>query len=391
MHIERIYYWVGHTVQQPFNTGIQRVTRCLAAALQTLGVDVVPVKWDAAAGAMAPIGRPEADHLAKWGGPTIAPPTTLPENLRGEWLLIPEINPLLDAVGTGKALGMYTATTFIDMIPLKTPEFYDAGTLKWLKEYWATLAAADVVLPISETVKFDLIEWLVRERLRVPFTQSCLLSGELPSIARVTTRKEPRSLDEPFRLLATGSWEPRKNYPRIIRALETARKATGKNIHLTIVGRWMDLEFPALQTEIRGLVTKLGGDIVEIHNYLSDTEMTGLFEMADATIYGSWVEGFGLPVIESLWRGLPCICHNGSALAEIAPGGGTLMVNMEDEDQIAAGIAQLAKDAVLFERLSGEAVTRPLRTWDDYGRDVLASLERGEFMSALIDYDPFAA
>jgi glycosyltransferase involved in cell wall biosynthesis len=389
--MQRVYYWVGLTVQQPFNTGVQRVTRCLAVALKKEGIDVIPVKWDDAAGKVVPISQPEADHLAKWGGPRITPPAALPENLSGEWLLIPEITPMLNAVGKGKAAGMRVAIIFYDMIPLKTPEFYDAGTFKWLDEYWITFAAADLALPISKTVRYDLVEWLLERRARIPLTQPCLLSGELPNIARITLRAQVPSSGRPFRLLATGSWEPRKNYPRIIRALETARKTTAQDIRLTIVGRSMDAEFPALQTEIRSLAAQLGIDTLELHDYMSDSDMNHLFDTAQATIFGSWVEGFGLPVLESLWRGLPCICHNGSALAEIAPGGGTLMVDMEDEDAIADGIVQLASNHILFEKLSAEALIRPLRTWSDYGKDVLAAIQHAHLRSILREYDPLGA
>ena len=389
--MNRIYYWVGLTVGQPFNTGIQRVTRCLAMALKKEGIDVIPVKRDDVTGKMIPISQSEADQLAKWGGPKIIPPSALPQNLNGEWLLIPEITPVLNAVAIGRSLGMRVAQLFYDMIPLKTPEFYDSGTLKWLDEYWATFASADVALPISKTVKYDLVEWLVARQARVPFAQPCLLSGELPDIARVTSRSQIRSSDEPFRLLATGSREPRKNYPRIIRALETARKTTGHDIRLTIVGRSQDIEFPTLQSEIRGLASQLGGNAVELHDYMGDLDMSRLFETAQATIYGSWIEGFGLPVLESLWRGLPCICHNGSALAEIAPGGGTLMVDMENDSEIVDAIVQISSNKALFNRLSSEALVRPLRTWADYSKDVLHAIQRAELMSELLDYDTSAA
>jgi glycosyltransferase involved in cell wall biosynthesis len=339
---------------------------------------------------MVPITRSEADHLAKWGGPELTPLTQLPKDLSLSWLLIPEITPMVNAVGIGKALGMHVATMFYDMIPLKTPEFYDAGTFEWLDVYWRSLASADVTLPISVTVKFDLIEWFLQDQCRVPFTEPCLLSGEIPGVARVTTR-HINSSNGAFRLLATGSWEPRKNYPRIIRALAAARKATGKDIRLTIVGRQMHAEYPVLQQEMLNLALQLGGSTVELHDYMSDSEMAHLFRTAQATIFGSWVEGFGLPVLESLWRGLPCICHDGSALAEIAPGGGTIMVDMQNEKKIAEGIAQLAGDCATFDKLSAEAVVRPLRSWDDYATDVLAAIDRAGIMSPLLDYDPFAA
>ena len=104
--------------------------------------------------------------------------------------------------------------------------------------------------------------------------------------------------------------------------------------------------------------------------------LLALFDRSDATVFCSWEEGFGLPVLESLWRGLPCLCHDGSAMAEVAPGGGVLAIDMLDEAAIARGIARLASEAGLMERLRREAVARPIRTWEEYGRDILSAMAR---------------
>ena len=71
--VRRVFYWVGLTVTQPFNTGVQRVTRRLAAALERRGVEVVPVKWDAAARRIAPISDADAQALARFDGPPVRP------------------------------------------------------------------------------------------------------------------------------------------------------------------------------------------------------------------------------------------------------------------------------------------------------------------------------
>jgi glycosyltransferase involved in cell wall biosynthesis len=393
MSIKRVYYWVGLTATQPFNTGVQRLTRCLAVELQKRGIEVIPVKWDEVAGQMGPITQSEADHLAKWGGPKLVPPSALTGDFASEWLILPEITfpvvpPGSNVALHGKSLGMKVAAVFYDLIPLKTPEYYDDATLRLLGEYWDTFADADIAIPISETVRFELIEWLLAKGSRVPFVVSALLSGEIPGVARTT---EPAKPGAPFRLVAVGTWEPRKNYPRIIRAIQKARKVTGRDIRLTIIGRHTQGQFLDLYNEVVSLAAQCGPGVIDLNAYLSDDEMAHLYKDAQATIFGSWIEGFGLPVLESLWRGLPCICHEGSALAEVAPGGGTIMVDMEREDKITEGIARLASDAGLFERLSNEAVTRPLRRWADYATDVLAVIDRAELMLPLLAYDPLAA
>lgn len=383
MSIKRVYYWVGLTVTQPFNTGVQRVTRCLAVELQKRGIEVIPVK--SVERQMVPITQDEADHLAKWGGPSLKPPSQSDiDSAQGHWLIVPEITPGVDGVGIGKAMGMKVAAIFYDLIPLKTPEYYTPGTIDWLNEYWGRLAPADVILPISETVRFDLIEWFLKEELRVGFISSVLLAGEIPGVPRSTV---PAAYGNPFNLVAIGTWEPRKNYPRILHALKTARELSGINIRLTIVGRKASTEYGELQNDMERLASEMS-DTVVLKDYVSDEELEALFDNAQATIFGSWVEGFGLPVLESLWRGLPCICHNGSALAEIAPGGGAIMVDMENSHSIAEAISKIATDQSFFRATSRQAVTRPIRTWEEYGGKFLAVLENADFMNMVIRYDP---
>jgi glycosyltransferase involved in cell wall biosynthesis len=368
----RVYYWVGLTVQQPFNTGVQRVTRRLAAALQTLGVQLVPVKWDALTAKLAPISEEEAVHLARWSGPR-SQPTSLPDDLRGEWLVIPEITvpvmpPGSNPARLGHELGMRVAALFYDLIPAKMPEHYPRVALEALDEYWRGFADVDLAIPISWSVTSDLLRWLADEGFRTPRVIPCVLagdSGEFPRI-RIPPQQER---DEPLKLLAVGTWEPRKNYPRALRALKAAQERARRPIQLTIVGR--QAGFDALDEEIEMLAAVAG---VELLGSVDDEELRELHEEASATLFASWEEGFGLPVIESLWQARPCLCHAGSAMAEIVPGGGVLAVDMLNEQEITDALVALADDAELLARLGQEAVERPIRSWEEYAEDVLSAL-----------------
>jgi glycosyltransferase involved in cell wall biosynthesis len=384
--ISRVYYWVGLTVTQEFNTGVQRVTRSLAATLQKAGVEVIPVKWDGAQ--MAPISQAEADNFARWGGPSLKPPSNITTDLRNEWLIIPEITfpvvpPGSNVARLGKSLNMRVAAIFYDMIPLKTPELYNDETFAMLSDYWRTFMSVDIAFPISKTVEMDLTTWIKENGGSAPFTVPTLLAGEIPGIAKATTAHPMPRQGDPFHFLAIGTWEPRKNYPRVIRAFLTARQKTGKDIRLTIVGRKEQERFPDLHAEIMGLAAN-GNDAIRLHDFMDETKLNRLFHSSHATLFGSVLEGFGLPVLESLWRGLPCICHNGSALAEVAPGGGTIMVDMQDEEDIVRGISLLTKHDV-YTKLSNEAVQRPIRTWDQYQASVLRTMNN---VSTMMAYDP---
>ena len=111
-----------------------------------------------------------------------------------------------------------------------------------------------------------------------------------------------------------------------------------------------------------------------VHGHVGDEELEILHTEASATVFASWEEGFGLPVLESLWHGLPCLCHEGSAMAELVPGGGVLAVDMLDEKAIEQALFRLADEDGLLEQLGREAVARPIRTWDEYADDLLGAL-----------------
>jgi len=373
---KRVFYWTGLTATQDFNTGIQRVTRLLGSALAALGVEVVPVKWSAPAGRMERLDAGEAAILAKWGGPPAPRTAGLPDNLAGEWLLVPEVAvpsvpPGSNPASLGRSLGMRVAAVFYDLIPVKMARIYPPGTLQAFGEYWALFASCDVALPISWTVAADLRRYLAGRGWRCPAIVPCPLAGDLPGTARAQAPREASGAT--LRLLAVGTWEPRKNYPRLLRGLIHARRlAPAHKIHLTIAGRRAG--YADLDAEITALAAEAGD--VDLLDHVSDAALLALFDRSDATAFCSWEEGFGLPILESLWRGLPCLCHEGSAMAEVAPGGGALAVDMLDEMAIGQGIASLASDQALMERLRQAAVARPIRAWDEYARDVLAAMAR---------------
>ena len=67
------------------------------------------------------------------------------------------------------------------------------------------------------------------------------------------------------------------------------------------------------------------------------TSCEGLWALADAFVFPSLYEGFGLPVLEAMARGVPVACSNASSLPEVA-GDAALLFDPHDEGAIAAAI-----------------------------------------------------
>jgi glycosyltransferase involved in cell wall biosynthesis len=119
---------------------------------------------------------------------------------------------------------------------------------------------------------------------------------------------------------------------------------------------------------------RLRGRPIRWLRHVDDATLLRAYRDCRFTVYPSLMEGFGLPIAESLWHGKPCVCGGNGALGEIARGGGCLIVDQTDEDALANGIKELLTDERANARLCDEARARKFRTWNDYIDNLLAHL-----------------
>lgn len=341
---------------QPFETGIQRVTRRLAGGLLRHGVDLVPTGWD-------PVRR--ALRLPEAAG-------RISER---DWLLVPEI-PLsmlwddLDPIQVARAYGLQSAAIVHDLIPIRLAHLYDEAKRTLFRRYYRMFTSADLVLATTHLVATHLRDYLLSEGMPLPNIVVVPLPaqfGSLPRVQEVPTRRQPA---DSLKLLTIATWEPRKNLPQLLRAVKTAQEHSKYSIEMTLVGRrnvYLDLD-----REIRALAAGIVG--VNLVGQIEDHVLARLYSTHHASVYPSCEEGFGMPVLESLWLGRPCLCHEGSAMAEVAPGGGTLMIDMRNEAAIANALIRLAEQPELLDQLASTVLQRPLRTWSDYAVDVVSKL-----------------
>ena len=102
---------------------------------------------------------------------------------------------------------------------------------------------------------------------------------------------------------------------------------------------------PKNRSRVEALIAALDlGDRVVRTGVVPEEDLPGLFAGADAFLYPTLYEGFGLPVAEAMACGVPVLTSSTSALQEIA-GGYAYLVDPMDVDAIARGIGDLATDA----------------------------------------------
>ena len=139
--------------------------------------------------------------------------------------------------------------------------------------------------------------------------------------------------------------------------------------HLRIVGWAND---PALAALVERAIS-LGLPVAWIRD-ADDHRLNQLYAWAQFTVYPSIEEGFGLPVAESLWHGRGCLCSGNGALGELAAEGGCLTVDTRSWRALADALNSLLGSPDRIAALNAAAQQRRLRSWSDYGQQLLAVL-----------------
>jgi glycosyltransferase involved in cell wall biosynthesis len=211
------------------------------------------------------------------------------------------------------------------------------------------LRQAAVVLTISERTRIDLLDWY-----HVPGLDektSVVPLGVSPS---VPAGPLPEGIPPGF-ILAVGTVEPRKNYPRLLAAY---RRLRGKVLAppLVIAGRpgW------AYGDTIEKIRSEPG---VRYLGHVDEATLSALYESAAVLAFPSLYEGFGLPLLEAMAHGLPSVVSTAGALPELA-GGAAVLVDPEDVMAIEVGLEEALTDKALRARLGAAGRERAREfTW----------------------------
>lgn len=372
-----MFFYVDHTTRFAHNTGIQRCVRLTARALIELGIPLRPVCWRPEQGFV--LATPDQLlHLERWNGPPAGAWTMdLDTSMTPSWLLVVELvreanKPTPQGMqAAARARGLQVAWVFHDAIPIRLAHLYggpQSVAARSHAAYMRGLAVADRVLANSHTTAEHLRSFLTREQLPSRHVQGLPLAQAFPSPRR-TSPPEPHQVGSPLRLLCVGSLEARKNHRSLLKALAWLEAQASGAVHLRIVG-WANE--PAVAALVQRAICR--GLPVEWIQDADDERLDQLYAWSQFTVYPSIEEGFGLPVAESLWHGRGCLCSGEGALGELAAEGGCLMVKTHSWRLMADALYSLVASPDRVAALNADAQRRPLRSWSDYGQQLLAAL-----------------
>jgi glycosyltransferase involved in cell wall biosynthesis len=130
------------------------------------------------------------------------------------------------------------------------------------------------------------------------------------------------------------------------------------------------------ERDLRSHATELGlADDIRFVGWVSSADLEGLFRLASCFVFPSLYEGFGLPVLEAMARGLPVACSDRGALLEVA-GNAARFFDPESPHSIAEALQELLQDTALVAKLRTAGLDRAHGfTWVETARATLRSYE----------------
>jgi glycosyltransferase involved in cell wall biosynthesis len=291
---------------------------------------------------------------------------------RGDWFLTPELFCESERPGFTAFLHARPcrfAAIFHDAIPLKHPHITWPQSVARHPEYLKLLSRFDRVWAVSAASRAELLGFWKWQGIETPPPVDVLaLGADFSDAPRAPVRKIPA---EPV-LLCVGILEPRKNQLFLLEVCESLW-AEGLKFELHVVGR-VNPHFGApVLDRLKAVRRKHRG--LHYHAAASDAEVAELYASARASVFPTIAEGCGLPLLESLWMGVPCVCSDLPVLRENADGGGCVAVTLNDHEAWKAALRRVLTDGDFYARLATEATTRSLPTWAEAAQTILSGLQ----------------
>jgi glycosyltransferase involved in cell wall biosynthesis len=243
----------------------------------------------------------------------------------------------------------------------------------WLRGLERTLRVAARVIVPSEATRRDLVELYGVENERI----ATIPLGVDADVFRPPNEDEVRGVRDRYRLdgpyLVFLGLDPRKNLPALAEAVRRM-PASSRPTLVLVGGRPWD---PAGRNRVREALDSVPpGSLgrVVLTGYVPDATKAALLGGADALVYPSLYEGFGLPVLEAMACGTPVIASNVAALPELVDGVGVL-VDPSDPDELAERIGSVIADDEMRRGLRERGMERASGYgWDETARRTAAVL-----------------
>jgi len=254
-----------------------------------------------------------------------------------------------------------------DLIPLRFPQFYGQDQPLLIPRVRRGIERAEAIIAISECTKRDYVDLLGADptRIQVVYPGVDRRFGPPMDVAARDAVLERYGVHQPY-LLYVGSLGPHKNVGTLVRVFRRLKRVRRIPHQLVLCGRaaWGREVVDAA----RDLVAV--GECVVV-DFIPSSDVPHLYHGAEAFVFLSLYEGFGLPPLEAMASGIPVVVSNAGSLPEVVGNAG-VQVPPTDEPAIEEAIYRVVTDAGFRKDLSARGLRQAARfTWPETARQTL--------------------
>ena len=274
--------------------------------------------------------------------------------------------------------GLPTAVMLYDLIPLIQRDLYLASESveQWYETRLDSLRRADLLLAISESSRQEGIRHLdfaPDACINISTAADPHFTPQTIAVDAQMRLRDRYGLRGAF-LMYTGGIDHRKNIEGLIRAYARLDAPLRKTHQLAIVCSIEPQHRCTLEKLARG--HGLASTELVLTGFVSEEDLTCLYNLCTAFVFPSWHEGFGLPALEAMSCGRAVIGANTSSVPEVI-GRADALFDPHDEAAMAAKMAQVLGDAAFRADLERHGLEQARRfTWDTSARTALSAIER---------------
>jgi glycosyltransferase involved in cell wall biosynthesis len=240
--------------------------------------------------------------------------------------------------------------TIHDLVWKKFPETMKPANLFVEKLLMpASVRLASTIIAVSKSTAEDIQNFFQSPALRAKIVYEAAEKDQ-----RLNLQRE---ISDPY-FVFVGTNEPRKNLARLLEGYDQYRKSGG-SLRLVIAGSvgWGEETKPIEGAKVLG--------------YVDDHRLDGLIRFSTALVLPSLYEGFGLPILEALQRGVPVIASNVSSMPELAGEAG-ILVNPLVPAEISDAMARMS-DSNLRDAYAKQSLSQASKfSWENAAKETLS-------------------
>ena len=352
-----LFYDVTKAASSKQLSGLIRVSRKMGQALSNqLAEQYVPVEWHSRKRCFRVSGsRQEAAFSPQHH--FLTPEVFSSDNRPGLYELLSES-------------GVRSAAVFHDAIPWTHPEITWPKSVERHPQYMNDLSGLDQVFSVSQASQDELERyWAAQEIGSKPELSVVSLGADFFDRSQIDWSHQMSKVPV---IVNVGIIEPRKNQAEL---LEVACRLWdgGHEFELHFVGRINPHFGKPIAKQIKKAMKS--GYPVFLHSKQTDTNLLDLYSKASFTVFNSIAEGFGLPVVESIWLGIPCITRNLPSLKNYV--GTRACIGVENSDDMELAMAKWLGDSAALVDAAEQANSLSMLTWEEAVRPIVDWKRKG--------------